>query len=280
MKQSKPNIPTHNFAAQEELKAGRVRFVPIEMRNEYVYSDPHRHNYYVVLFFHKGGGNHLIDFVEYPIADHSVHLVKPGQVHMLKRVPGSYGAAVHFSKDEAVNFPSVSRLLQAVHYPLCSHDAAAFASIAVMLQLLQTQLSDSDTEVVGACLAMLLLKSVGTGQEADTQLNIGIRQQFRAFEDLVEQHYRDGYKPAWYAKQLSVTEKKINELCKDAAGMTVGNYLKERVLLEARRLLSHSGGSIKEIGYYLGFDDPAYFARFFAANTGTTASAFRKTHRS
>jgi AraC family transcriptional activator of pobA len=278
MKQLKPSIPTHNFAAQEELKAGTIRYVPIEEHNEYVRSDPHRHNYFVVLFFHKGGGNHLIDFVQYPITDRSVHLVKPGQVHMLKRAPGSNGAAIHFSKDEAVNFPSVSKLLQVVNYPLHNHDATTFDSITTMLRLLQTQLPDSNRDVATACLAMLLLKSLSNYHDTENKLNVGIRQQFSSFEHLAEQHYRDGYKPAWYAKQLSISEKKLNELCKDAAGMTVGNFLKERILLEARRLLSHSGGSIKEIGYYLGFDDPAYFARFFASNTGTTAGAFRKKH--
>jgi AraC family 4-hydroxyphenylacetate 3-monooxygenase operon regulatory protein len=49
----------------------------------------------------------------------------------------------------------------------------------------------------------------------------------------------------------------------------------DRLIQEARRLLSFSSVSITEIGYELGFKDPAYFARFFRKNAGVTASKYR-----
>jgi len=263
MKHTKNTIPTHDFAPDDDLNAARIRYIPMDVRNDTDFSPPHRHNYYVLLFFKKGGGTHIIDFVQYPIADYSVHLVKPGQVHVVTREPDSYGAAVHFSKDAAVHFPAVCGLLQTVYYPLRNHDAAGFAPISSILTLLQAEVSGSDTEVAATCLAMLLLKAIGANDPQAKKQDTGTRQQFTSFEELVERNYREGYTPAWYAQQLVVTEKKLNAICKDATGTTVGHYLKERILLEAKRLLSHSGGSIKEIGYYLGFDDPAYFARFF-----------------
>lgn len=278
MKQTNTTIPTHNLVAESHLETPRIRYMPIEVRAESIQSSPHRHNYYVVLFFHKGGGTHLIDFVEYDIPDNSVHLIKPGQVHMLMRQPSAYGAAVLFSSDEAVRFPAVTSVLQTTAYPVRTHPAGAFASIVSMLSLLQGEVSCGNPQVSAACLAMLLLKSFIAPDPQAPRGDAETRRLFAAFDELVEQHYRNGCLPSWYAGQLNITEKKLNRVCKEVVGTTVSNWLKQRVLLEAKRLLSHSGESIKEIGYYLGFDDPAYFARFFAANAGVNASAFRKLH--
>jgi AraC family transcriptional activator of pobA len=52
--------------------------------------------------------------------------------------------------------------------------------------------------------------------------------------------------------------------------------IEERVMLEAKRLLSYSSLSVKEVSMLLGFDDPAYFFRFFKKNTLSTPSEFRK----
>jgi AraC-like DNA-binding protein len=47
-------------------------------------------------------------------------------------------------------------------------------------------------------------------------------------------------------------------------------------MLEAKRLLIHTSMSAKEIAYFLGYDDPAYFNRLFASKVGDSTSGFRK----
>ena len=93
---------------------------------------------------------------------------------------------------------------------------------------------------------------------------------------MVEKEYRAQRQPAHYATQLNITEKKLNGICKDNSGENAGNYIKNRVLLEAKRLLNNTNHNIKEIAYFLGFEDPSYFNRFFRAKTGLTAGDFRK----
>lgn len=278
MKQVKNSIPIHDLTPEDDLNTAGIRYAPIEIRKDHVHSAPHRHNYYAVLFFVSGNGIHLIDFKEYKIADNTVHLIKPGQVHMLQRTPDTYGAAIHFSKEEAMHFPLVANLMQMTSSPIHSHDSATFETISNMLTLLKAELAANSGNVVSTCLAMLLLKSIKPDNRDGRRYDADTKQLFISFETLAEQHYRQGYTPAWYAKQLNITEKKLNNICKDASGTTVSSFLKERVLLEAKRLLSHSGASVKEIGYYLGFDDPAYFARFFTTNAGINAKTFRQQH--
>jgi AraC family transcriptional activator of pobA len=48
-----------------------------------------------------------------------------------------------------------------------------------------------------------------------------------------------------------------------------------RILLEAKRQLRYTSASVSEIAYALGFEDPAYFTRFFSQRTGVSPRAFR-----
>ncbi|HET7002186.1 MAG TPA: helix-turn-helix domain-containing protein, partial [Puia sp.] len=52
--------------------------------------------------------------------------------------------------------------------------------------------------------------------------------------------------------------------------------IKDRIILEAKRLLIYTSMSAKQIAYYLGYDDPAYFNRLFTLKAGDNTSGFRK----
>jgi len=270
-------IPLHPLNPENDLGNLSLRFVALEIRNDYDFSEAHRHDYYEVFFFHKGGGTHLIDFVAYNIPDFSVHLVVPGQVHLLRRATDSHGAVVHFSKETASHLQAANSLLQTVQRPVQAHSPGVYSTIKLMLQLLEAELfsRSGKEEILSACLDLLLLKSISPKHPGDIITGSKHLQEFIAFRQLTELHYRTGKLPNWYATQMHITEKRLNEVCKTASGITVSNYLKDRLVLEAKRLLCHSNGSIKEIGYFLGFEDPAYFTRFFRKNTGMTAGDFK-----
>jgi len=52
--------------------------------------------------------------------------------------------------------------------------------------------------------------------------------------------------------------------------------INDRVILEAKRQLLHSSLKIKEIAFYLGFEDPSYFVKFFKRQTGYLPAEFRE----
>jgi len=95
----------------------------------------------------------------------------------------------------------------------------------------------------------------------------------------VEQHYPEKKLPKAYAEMLFVTPNHLNAICTATAGKSAGELIRERVLLEAKRLLVNSQMSIAEIGYQLNFEDNAYFSRFFKKYTSVTPEAFRKTQK-
>lgn len=99
---------------------------------------------------------------------------------------------------------------------------------------------------------------------------------FLQFCDLVEAHFRDHLTLTEYAGRLSVTEARLNDICRRMADLPSKEIVHERLLQEARRLLRFSAVPVSEISYQLGFADPAYFSRFFTKRTGTPPTQFRR----
>lgn len=99
---------------------------------------------------------------------------------------------------------------------------------------------------------------------------------FLNFCDLVEEHFRDHLTLTEYAGRLSVTEARLNDICRRMADLPSKEVVHDRLLQEARRLLRYSAVPVTEISYQLGFADPAYFSRFFTKRTGVPPSQFRR----
>ncbi|HEY0176635.1 MAG TPA: helix-turn-helix domain-containing protein [Pedobacter sp.] len=78
-----------------------------------------------------------------------------------------------------------------------------------------------------------------------------------------------------YAHSLYIHTNHLNKSVKQITGKTTTSHIAEKIIREAHSLLLQSKLSIAEIAYKLGFDDPAYFTRFFKKNTGTLPSGFR-----
>lgn len=98
---------------------------------------------------------------------------------------------------------------------------------------------------------------------------------FHLFNQLIESHYKEHLTLSQYATKINITEARLNDICRRLAGLPSKRIIMDRLIQEAKRLLSFSSISITEIGYELGFKDPAYFARFFRKNTDITASKYR-----
>jgi len=97
-----------------------------------------------------------------------------------------------------------------------------------------------------------------------------------AFRLLLDRHYRSERAVAFYAGRLGVSETHLNRICRAAFGTSALGAISRRLMLEASRDLTFTVLSVKEIAYSLGFEDPAYFTRFFTRHAGETPTAFRR----
>jgi AraC-like DNA-binding protein len=94
----------------------------------------------------------------------------------------------------------------------------------------------------------------------------------------VEEKYLQLRMPKDYAALLFVTPNYLNNLCVKALGTPAGEVIRNRLLLEAKRLLVNGGTTISQIAYQLNFTDHSHFSKFFKKSTGQSPEEFRKKH--
>ncbi|RAJ13453.1 helix-turn-helix domain-containing protein [Olleya aquimaris] len=95
------------------------------------------------------------------------------------------------------------------------------------------------------------------------------------FKKLVDQHVLNNHEVTYYAKQLNVSSKYLNECVQEVLNVSSKHIITEQLLMRSRHQLKFSTKSIKEISYELGFSSPDYFSYFFKNHTGITPSALR-----
>jgi AraC family transcriptional regulator, transcriptional activator of pobA len=96
-----------------------------------------------------------------------------------------------------------------------------------------------------------------------------------AFEALVRGHLDQGWTLTDYARALALSERHLRRLCLDATGLSAHALVETIRLREASRLLAYTRMRVQEVGFALGYDDPAYFARAFRRSSGQSPSDYR-----
>lgn len=91
----------------------------------------------------------------------------------------------------------------------------------------------------------------------------------------IEARFRSRESVEDQASALGVSSRRLRTACAAVARQSPSQMLDERALLEAKRLLIYGNLSVAEISHALGFDDPAYFSRFFLKRTGRSPKAWR-----
>lgn len=270
-------IPSHALKNEEN---STIVINQLSKSNNYDFSEPHRHDYYELFFFQKGGGEHEIDFKPFDIQSSSFQLVLPGQVHQVKRAPGSMGFVFLFKNDDVMESKSVVDFLleQSSHdvderSPCCNF-APAEAEIInrIISDAFQNKETTSATilkhTLTGLCLRMK------ERMPASTFVGSSVYSQFR---QLLVQNFRDMRSVSAYAEELNITPKSLNEAVKKQSGRTASEHIYLQVILEAKRLLL-LGSSVKEVAFSLQFDDPSHFSKFFKKQTGISPADFRNVH--
>ena len=92
---------------------------------------------------------------------------------------------------------------------------------------------------------------------------------------LIDEHFISKKHSEYYADQLSLSIKRVNELSQKYFSKTVTRMIHEKIIVEARRELAFTSKSVKSIASDLGFQDVAYFSRFYKKSTQQTPQSFR-----
>ncbi len=251
----------------------------IEHKNPYDYTRVHRHDYFEILFFKSGGGNQLIDFIEYPVKPNSAYIVFPRQVHLLNRGKDAVGLLIQFP-EEAIYSVSLRSLLRQISFGenpavIFEEQSERVILFHEMLTTIDKSIEKSSTfsrEISIHYLQAMLLQLLENFQFSHDKSSADERAILIAFQHLLDEKYMHEHLVHHYANELHITEKKLSGITKKHLGSSPLQVIHNRLLLEAKRLLIFENVPLKEIAFTLGFDSPASFSHFIRKKTGQTPS--------
>ena len=98
---------------------------------------------------------------------------------------------------------------------------------------------------------------------------------YHEYNDLVLKHYSEWHHVSEYAEAMHLTLPHLCSSIKAACGKTAGELIDEAIITDAKAQLKITNHQIKEIALSLGFENVAFFNRFFKAHTNMTPREHR-----
>lgn len=250
--------------------------------------EPHRHNFFTVIFALQATGKHSIDFHEYNFDAPCVFFVSPGQVHQVATDGLPHGYVFLFTQDfllkHDINPSFISDLNLFRNYgesPALKVDENKLKKLETHCTLISEDFSGNSNykfEKIASSLKLFLIECAETCSlpAVDIQHSQGADGLLKKFKNLVDKEFKDEHSVTFYATELHITTGHLNKTIKTLTGTSAKGFIQKRITTEAKRLALYSDLSSKEIGFELGFEDPAHFSTFFKKCTGQSFSAYRK----
>lgn len=250
----------------------------------------HIHSFYQILWFISGKGKHYVDFNEYEIMDNTLFFISKGQIHRFDE--NQYeGCIIHFNESfmtDNENYTNIFLKHNIFHSfekePLFKVKQADSKELHNIINQMQTEMWNPNQFAHGEYLKILLhlflilIQRFGVRNDCNgLSMNNASHILFVKFRKLLEENYHKIHTVSEYAGLLNVSNKTLTNCTNDITHQTPLEIINERVILEARRLLSYSDKNVNEIGFTLGFEDPSYFVKFFKRHIGISPGDFRKT---
>lgn len=254
---------------------------------------PHLHDFYSIFWIESGEAIHATEFVEYSLKPDTILFVPPGLKHRMY-LDQSVGGIYMLFNEDFIQY-NRSNPVPLKEYRLFNNPD--FKSLITVLpdkreklinitQLIFDELRTSDNysqDIVLNLLHLFLLESrrifdlqnQSPKEEPDSTPDTTIIK----FKQLIEENYSTLKNVSPYADMLNMNASCLNELAKRTTGITAGELIRNRVIDEIKKQLYSTNLSGKELAFQLGFDDPAYFSRFFRKYTGLTLKEFREHSR-
>ena len=270
---------------QRDVPPFKIRAIEWEEKVEKVNRDAsHRHNYFEIVWVQKGSGTCLIDLERLDITSDQVYCVTPGQLHHFKANNDLRGYILTFTPDFLLLPEDNVALISRQKYA-CSRTIKVSAEMKLEMEdLLQKMIREYDnfflmrSEILKGLLKIFLIYLTRQYEPTVSEIEPPRRIELvNRFFSMVEKKYMQHKMVADYAEELSVSPNHLNEIVKKVSGFPASHHIRQRVLLEAKRLAAYSGSSMKEIAYSLGFEDIAHFSKFFKNLSGLNFSSYKKT---
>lgn len=247
----------------------------------------HKHDFYHLILFLEGGGTHDIDFHMFPVRPYQIYFMIPGQVHSWSFEGHVDGYVINFSPSFFHSFIARADFLS--QFPF--FNGIVEESVVDIPEEIQPTIKhyfdglikESDTDftfgldMVRALLIQLFI-TISRLSDAKKNKNASLHNYtiLKNFQKLIEDNYNTLRLPKEYAEKLFITPNYLNSICRELMGIPSGEVIRNRTVMEAKRLLVNLDLTVAEIAYNLNFEDTSYFTKFFKKQAGVTPTEFRE----
>ena len=243
-------------------------------------------NAYSIYWIQEGKGTYNIDFESYTFTDNMLFFLSPGQVftvdseeiktaYKLTFVRDFYCIQTH-DKEVACNGILFNNIYETPFVKPCNKDTE---KLNFILDGLIDELQQNETaqyDMLQSYLKQFIICIVRVKKENHVLKEDIETRLFKDFSLLVEQNFRKLHAVKDYANRLGISPKSVTKHFQKLGAIKPSSFIKNRILLEAKRLLIYTDKTVKEIAFELGFNDPAYFTRFFTKATSKSPLQFKK----
>lgn len=228
----------------------------------------------LLLWFTRGQGRITVGGVTRGYGAHNAIFIPAGVMHGYKSGAQTYGSAVFFGRGCTLDLPATPQHLRV-------REVGPQAELSGLIDNIQRELDSGRPGADRAAQHHLGLLGVWLERNADTAQDPAkrpdaARRLAARYTELLEHEFRSGKGVAEYARALGVTPTHLTRVCNQTCGRSASDLLHDRVIFEARLMLSETRLPIAGIAQALGFNSAAYFTRAFQHRTGKTPSAFRR----
>ncbi|MFD1161564.1 helix-turn-helix domain-containing protein [Hwangdonia seohaensis] len=259
----------------------------IQFEEACVFNKPEQINAYNIYWIKEGKGVYNIDFESYAFNDNVLFFLSPGQVfsveseeikeaYKLTFVRDFYCIQTH-DQEVACNGILFNNVYETPFVSPCESDTN---KLNFILESLIDEFKRDDVaaqyDMLQSYLKQFIIHSVRIKKENHIIKDDAETKLFKDFSVLVEQNYKTLHTVTDYANRLGLSPKSLAKHFQKTGNQTPSDFIKQRIILEAKRKLIYSTFSVKQIAYTLGFNDPAYFTRFFKKATTKSPLQFKK----
>lgn len=259
----------------------------VQFEKACVFNKPEQIDAYSVYWIKQGKGQYNIDFESYTFDENVLLFLSPGQVfsvesekikeaYRLTFVRDFYCIQAH-DKEVACNGILFNNVYETPFVSPSDSDTQKLQFILnSLIEEFKREEATAQYDMLQAYLKQFIIHSVRVKKEHHILKDDNETKLFKDFSILVEQNFKTLHSVTHYANRLGISPKSLTKHFQNIGVQTPSDFIKNRIILEAKRQLIYSNDSVKHIAYNLGFNDSAYFTRFFKKATSKSPLQFKK----
>ena len=262
-----------------------IEIFDLDNADDSIFGNYQRYDFFQIIWFTEVGGDptYFLDFQEYTLKEDQIVIVYPGQIDRMdiqhkKGYLFAINSDTFFNINRRLNSDFLNGYLSNIFITL---NDSVKKTLEILLDLMLSEYRSKNRIILMESYLEAFLFHINS-LLGDTTLSKNNQATVVAeLMKLIDYNYITERETKFYAKELGLTIRRLSELTQKGTGKTVKEHLHERLILEAKREIHLNRKSLKEIAFDLGFNEPAYFTRFFKQHTTMTPSEFKdKAHLS